>query len=308
MQATQQPPFHLRPYLQMLRPANIVTAWADILVGYGATGLVQTDPSQIWPTLSGIVPLLWLLLATTGLYGGGIVFNDVFDAELDAVERPERPIPSGRATLNYGIFLGTVLLLGAIVAAAQVSLLSAEIACVVAFSALTYDAIGKHHPVFGPLNMGLCRGGNWLLGMSVVPGAMLHHGVIVLVPIVYIAAITLMSRGEVDGGDRLASQIALGLLLTVAIGLMALTLLPDYIWLSMLPLGLIWLGLVLPAFIKATTSLTPDLIRQAVRTGVISLIALDAATVAGFSGWLYGGVVLALLPLSRWLASRFAVT
>ena len=28
-----------------------------------------------------------LCLATIGLYGGGVVFNDVFDAGLDAVER-----------------------------------------------------------------------------------------------------------------------------------------------------------------------------------------------------------------------------
>lgn len=139
----------------MMRPANIITAWADILVGYGATGLVQ--PGQTLE-LATIVPLLWLLLSTTGLYGGGIVFNDIFDAELDAIERPERPLPSGRAHLNSAIFLGTTLLIGGIIAAAQVSLLSAEIACAVGVSALTYDAIGKHHPVFGPLNMGLCRG------------------------------------------------------------------------------------------------------------------------------------------------------
>lgn len=137
---------------------------------------------------------------------------------------------------------------------------------------------------------------------------LLNHGVIALVPIVYIAAITLMSRGEVEGGDKSASTIALGLLLSVALGLVSLSCLPDYALVSMLPLGLVWLILVFPAFVKAATSLSADLIRQAVRTGVISLIALDAATVAGFSGWIYGLAVLALLPLSRFLATRFAVT
>ncbi|NEP43227.1 MAG: UbiA family prenyltransferase, partial [Okeania sp. SIO2H7] len=73
-------------YLQLMRPANIITAHADILVGYAASG--ATDPYRLG----------WLLLATTGLYGDGVVFNDVFDAELDAIERPERPIPSDRAS------------------------------------------------------------------------------------------------------------------------------------------------------------------------------------------------------------------
>ncbi len=308
MQTTAVQPFRILPYLQMMRPANIITAWADILVGYGATSLVQTHSNQFLPTLTAVPALLWLLLATTGLYGGGIVFNDVFDAELDAIERPERPIPSGRASLNQGIFLGTALLMGGIIAAAQVSLLSAEIAFFVALSAITYDAIGKHHNVLGPLNMGICRGGNWLLGMSLMPDAMRHHGVIALVPIVYIAAITLMSQGEIEGGNRQSSMISLSLLLSVAGGLVALTYMPDYTLLNLLPLGAVWLALVLPAFIKAVHTPNADLVRQAVRTGVIGLIALDAATVAGFSGWLYGLAVLALLPLSRWLAGRFAVT
>jgi hypothetical protein len=76
----------------------------------------------------------------------------------------------------------------------------------------------------------------------------------------------------------------------------------------MVPLGVVWLVLVLPAFVKAAMVRSAELIGQAVRVGVISLIALDAATVAGFSGLPYGVAVLALLPLSRWLAGRFAVT
>jgi 4-hydroxybenzoate polyprenyltransferase len=287
------------PYLQMLRPANIVTAWADILVGFGATGLF---PSTSWE-------LFWLLLSTTGLYGGGIVFNDVFDAELDAIERPERPIPSGRASLNMGILLGTGLLMGGIIAAAQVSLLSAEIAFGVAMLALIYDAIGKHHPLFGPLNMGLCRGGNWLLGLSLAPEMLGQHGVIALVPVVYIAAITIMSRGEVNGGDRRSGLLALGLIVSLAIGLIGITVvLPGFELTWLVPFGLIWLGLVLPKFIQAVQTPDPAVIRIAVRTGVISLIALDSTLASASSGWMYGVAVLALLPISRLLADRFAVT
>jgi 4-hydroxybenzoate polyprenyltransferase len=85
----------LLPYLQMMRPANIVTAWADILVGCAIVGFVSTQGISV--VIPNVIPLVWLLLATTGLYGGGVVFNDVFDADLDRIERPERPIPSGRA-------------------------------------------------------------------------------------------------------------------------------------------------------------------------------------------------------------------
>lgn len=68
------------PYLQLMRPPNLITAAADILAGYAVAGL--PDPRA----------LPWLLAAAVGLYGGGVVFNDFFDAELDGVEFG----PSGR--------------------------------------------------------------------------------------------------------------------------------------------------------------------------------------------------------------------
>ncbi|UJH90695.1 UbiA family prenyltransferase [Antarcticibacterium sp. 1MA-6-2] len=116
--------------------------------------------------------LLWLILATIGLYGGGIVFNDVFDAELDKIERPERPIPSGKASVLSASVLGAILFIVGIISAFQVSSLSGLIAVVVAVLAVMYNSWGKHQTLFGPVNMGLCRGTNLLLGMSVIPAAL----------------------------------------------------------------------------------------------------------------------------------------
>ncbi len=290
-------------YLQMMRPANIVTAWADILAGYAAAGL-----GAITPDPTAIYPLLWLLLATTGLYGGGVVFNDVFDAKLDAQERPERPIPSGRSSVQEGIVLGIGLLTLGIVAAAQVSAISAGIAVAIALAALLYDSVGKHHALIGPLNMGLCRGGNLLLGVSAVPVMLQERWFLAAIPVLYIAAITLISRGEVHGGNRMAGQVSLVALALVCAGLIGLSLLPSYGLLPMLPFGVFWGISVIPAFVKASREPSAALIRHAVRSGVISLIVLNSALAAGFSHWLYGLAVLSLLPLSRFLAKQFAVT
>ncbi len=294
--------------LQMMRPANIVTAWADILVGVSVTGCISTsvvfnNPQTSW------MSLLYLLIATTGLYGGGVVFNDVFDAELDAIERPERPIPSGRASVRFGVVLGSSLLVLGIVAAMQVSWVSGTIAFSIALLALFYDAIGKHHPLIGPLNMGCCRGGNWLLGVSIISPMVLTHWPIALIPILYIAAITAISRGEVQGGDRRTGVIAIGLLGLVSLGLVSLgEYQTHYQLLFMLPFGLLWGYWVFPAFIQATRNPEALLIRNAVRIGIIALIALDSAIVAGFSHWIYGLLVLALMPFSQLLAKQFSVT
>ncbi len=81
----------VKGYLRLMRPANIVTAISDILAGIAiAVYFIGMQPGDIQ-----MLHAFLLVLATIGLYGGGVVFNDVFDAALDKVERPERPIPSG---------------------------------------------------------------------------------------------------------------------------------------------------------------------------------------------------------------------
>lgn len=297
-------------YLQLMRPANIVTAWADILAGFAASGCVVFTSEEIirGATLDNFISLTWLLLATTGLYGGGIIFNDVFDAKIDAVERPERPIPSGRASRMGATLLGSLLLSAGILAAAQVSWLSASLACGVAAAAILYDAYGKHHPILGPLNMGICRGGNLLLGVSAVSSMVSEYWLLALIPIVYIAAITTISRGEVHGGKASTGIVALMLIGSVIAGLLGLGLLKNYHLFSVLPFIVLLAARVLLPFIKAISKPNPENIRMAVRSGVLSLIVLDATVAAGFANFPYGLVVLLLLPLSIALSQIFAVT
>ncbi|MEL6493862.1 MAG: UbiA-like protein EboC [Cyanobacteria bacterium J06623_7] len=291
----------LRAYLQLMRPANIITAWADILLGAAAAGLAL-DATFDFSTLG------WLIIATTGLYGGGVVFNDVCDADLDANERPERPIPSGQVSLENAAALGTILLLMGILAAGMVSTLSEIIAMMIAASVLIYDQWGKHQTLIAPLNMGICRGGNLLLGMSIVAGAIGDRWYLALIPIVYIAAITAISRGEVHGGKKTTGMLAIALISLVIGSILALGMLSEYqLWMA-LPFAGLFAALVLPPFIKAASEPSPELIQKAVKAGILSLIILNAAIAAGFAGWIYGLLLLALLPLSQGLGKMFAIT
>jgi 4-hydroxybenzoate polyprenyltransferase len=283
--------------LQLMRPANIVTAWADILAGFAVSGAPLSSAS-----------LLWLLLSTTGLYGGGVVFNDVFDAQLDAIERPERPIPSDRISRKTAALLGSVLLGIGIFAAAQVSQISLMLAVSIALAALIYDRYSKHHTLLGPLNMGLCRGGNLLLGITAVPLVVSQRWYLAFIPMLYIAAVTAISRGEVAGGKQRTGAIACTLLAIVLGCLAALSLTPHYNFLAALPFWALLASRVFPAWLKATANPEPATIRNAVKVGVISLILLDTTLGAGFAGVIVGILILALLPLSYGLARLFAVT
>ena len=145
-------------FATLMRPANVVTAMADVLAGAAAAGTTGGLPG--------------LLLSTAALYAGGVVLNDVFDAKLDARERPERPIPSGRVSRGGAAALGGGLLALGVLLAGLVSHASFLVAAAVAAMVLLYDAWAKHHLLAGPLAMGACRGLNLLLGLSAAPALM----------------------------------------------------------------------------------------------------------------------------------------
>lgn len=283
-------------YLQLMRPPNMVTAAADILAGYAAAGRPVGHA------------LPWLLVATTSLYAGGVVLNDVFDARLDAVERPERPIPGQRVTKSEAQLLGLTLLGIGIMTASQASLASAVIAFSIASCAVLYDAWGKHQSIIGPLNMGLCRGLNLLLGVSAAGSMLFERWYLMLIPVAYIAAVTAISRGEVRGGQRRTGLLALCLLGAVITALLILTRTKGFELMALLPFLAIFAWRVVPPFWRAYLEPQAEYLRTAVKAGVLSLIILDAALAAGYAGPLYGTLVISLLFISTRLARLFAVT
>ena len=289
----------LRPYLTLLRPANLVTAVADVLAGAAVAAAVSGG----WDPAVG-----WLCLATLGLYGGGVVFNDVFDVDLDRLERPERALPSGQVTLASAILLGGMCLIGGVVLSGLAGGASAAIALAVAVCALVYDAKAKHHPFFGPLVMGLCRGGNLLLGVSLSARALGNYWWIGLLPVVFIAAITLTSRGEVGGNNKQSVSLAMWLDGLVAAAVLVLPWYTVAEPLPAFPFFLLWYGMNFLAKRDAIRDNRPPLIKKAVKTGVVSLIPLNACLAASFMGLPAGLLVLALLPVSLGLAKYFAVT
>jgi hypothetical protein len=68
--------------------------------------------------LGVLAPLALPLFA----YVGGMILNDAFDAEIDARERPTRPIPSGRVSRTSAFIVGFALLSAAIALACTTGL------------------------------------------------------------------------------------------------------------------------------------------------------------------------------------------
>jgi 4-hydroxybenzoate polyprenyltransferase len=287
----------MRSYFELLRPANVVTSLADGLTGFAIAGLANPHA------------LPWLLLSTACLYAGGIALNDFFDREIDAAERPERPIPSARVPAAAASALGVVLLAGGIASSVLISTTAVVVATLLATLIVIYNTTAKHYSFLGPINMGACRGLNLLLGIAIAPEMISARWPLALLSFTYIVSVTALSRGEVSGGKRPVAVFCLTALLAVLCGLLTLSLISESgvsLWGLLLTTVLAWR--VIPPFYRALIDSQSVVIRTAVRTGVLSLVILDATLAGIYAGPLFGSVVLSLALAAMGLARLFAVT
>ena len=298
----------LKPYLQLIRLPNVFTAAADSLAGWLLVRGTFEHPKRWLP----------LLACSMTLYAAGIALNDYFDYQIDLKERPGRPLPSGRITRAFAGWVGAILLaLGPGLAALSVSVSSLIVAAVLALSVLAYDA-GLKRTVLGPEVMGLCRGLNFLLGMS--QDARLGGPVGWLVAgslAVFVTGVTWISRTETETGRTSGLYAGMALENLAILGLLAAALQPrglpsptpdrPVIPVEGLLVLLLVAWVVNLATSRAIRQPVPGMIQKAVKTGVLALVWLDFGVVAAARGFVPAlAVVVLWLPaflLGRWLDS-----
>ena len=294
----------LKGYLQLMRPANLPTAAADVLAGVAIGGAVSQ--SDAWILNAPAQSVLLLVLSSICLYAGGVVLNDYFDAGIDARERPERPIPSGLIPKRNAFLFGMMWLVLGVISATAVHSDATVIALGLVLGILLYDSFMKRWAIPGALTMGLCRGLNLLLGISIL-GNFSHAG-LALIPVIYIFAITWISRGEVGGNNRKAIVLAAVLYVCVILSVLYVANAQGSMgWEMLLFIGLFTVSIGYP-LLKAYRDNTAGHVRRAVVAGILSIVLLDACWVILFGHLSFAFFVLLLLPLSAGLGRLFKVT
>jgi UbiA prenyltransferase family len=184
---------NLRTLLTLGRTSNLPTVWSNMLSGAVLSGAVFGGGS-----------LGLLLVVGSAFYEGGMFLNDAFDAELDARERPGRPIPSGQVGKNAVFVLGFVLLgVGLVLLGLAPFLhltrpgLAAWLAGVATCAAvLVYNRWHKGHG-WSPLVMGACRAGLYATAALAVSGALGNAVLIGAASLwLYIVGLTHIARFE----------------------------------------------------------------------------------------------------------------
>jgi len=292
-----------RAYLQLVRFPAVFTAMADIFLGFLLTHSSLEEKNTF--------PFAMLLVSSGCLYMAGMVFNDVFDRKIDAEERPERPIPSGRVSVMSAVRLGILLIVCGVGAADALGVPSLLVAIMIVVGILSYDGFLKKTSA-APVVMGVCRFLNVLLGASAVAS----FSDVWAAPQIYVAAglgiyitgVTWFGRTEARRSNRY--QLA-GAMTVINLGLAAIVLFVTFLEVERTSINvlLILAVIVLTINRRLTNALMnpqPQSVQAAIKMMLYSLVMLDATLVLFYTGdmtyaALTAGLVLPAMLLGRWI-------
>lgn len=171
--------------LKLGRVSNMPTIWTNSLAGALLAGGAV-----------GEGPFWCLMLAMTLMYIGGMYLNDAFDAEIDAQERPERAIPSGRVARSTVFVLGFGMLVAAVALLAKFNMAAGIGAPALAGCIVPYDWYHKTNPL-SPVVMGACRALVYMTAafcFTTEPGGAVKIGAVLL--LCYLIGLTYVAKQE----------------------------------------------------------------------------------------------------------------
>lgn len=278
--------------MELVRAPAALTVLGDTVAGSAAAGLRMTGRRLLLP------------LSSTAFYWAGMALNDWADRKLDAVERPERPIPSGRVSADAALATGTALTAAGLgLAALGGGRTALRMAVPLAAAVWAYDTVFKPTAA-GPVAMAVCRTLDVLLGAGDEPakaaGAAAAVGVHTL-------GVTALSAGEVHGANANTARAALAT--SCAATTLALTgpIRGGWYRLASLVACTGYAGLVARAQAGAVRDPSAGAVRKATVTGIHGMVPLQAALAAKRSVT-SAALVAAALPLARRLSRKVSPT
>jgi 4-hydroxybenzoate polyprenyltransferase len=135
----------LSTLLRLGRISNIPTVWTNVLAGSVIAGS-DRNPGGI----------ALIMLAMTAFYVGGMYLNDFFDREIDARDRPGRPIHAGEIRAGAVSSIGFGLLATGIALMIPFGLAATVWGALLAAVIVLYDVWHKGN-MLSPVVMGACR-------------------------------------------------------------------------------------------------------------------------------------------------------
>lgn len=251
-------------YLELVRAPAVLTVIGDSMAGSAAADRALTRRRALMP------------LASACLYAGGMALNDYADRDLDAEERPERPIPSGRISPRNALAVASALTAAGLgLCAAGGGRGALTVGVPLAVSIWAYDLVAKDLGLLGAVSMGTCRALDVLMGAGsgyirpALGAACILGG--------HTAAVTLLSRGEVNGTDSATASGVAATTGVLAAAVMAGSAGPPARTLAVLAATAAYALRCGPAQIRAARNPAAVNALNATKAGIRAMVPLQAA-------------------------------
>ncbi|MEU5892005.1 SCO3242 family prenyltransferase [Streptomyces sp. NPDC047461] len=282
---------------QLVRLPAALSVPGDVLAGAAAGA--GTPPPRILGTMASSIALYW----------AGMALNDYADATVDAVERPQRPVPSGRVERRTALATACGLTAAGLgLAALTGGRRALGVALPLTGLVWAYDLGLKSTPA-GPAAMAGAR------TLNVLSGAQPGHRVAALPAALLVGAhtytVTALSRHEVSGAPREVPAATLAGSTATAFAAAALPGIRKRGGTARTGAAvgaLAYLASYGTAQVRAAREPSATNVRNAVGTGIMSLMPLQAALTAGGGRAGLAGVLAAAHPLARRLARKVSPT
>ena len=261
----------VRTYLELMRYGNCLMAAFAAVIGtliafniLASNALGAFHPGEFPFLDAGFVFLVVFLIS-----GAGNTVNDYFDIKIDSINRPERPIPSGRVKLKEALYFSYLLFALGTVLAFSINIVCGFIALFNSLLLIFYAKTLKGTPLLGNLSIGYLTGSTFLFGASVFG----FEGVETLFVLFVLSALAITAReivkdiedmegDKIEGADTLPLRVGAkkASYLAVLIGLLAALLSPLPYLMSLL--GLRYLYIVLLADLGFLAAIYLILVRK----------------------------------------------
>ena len=181
----------VRGAIELMRPGNAVAAGVLTFIGAFVAG-----------GLSSPGALAVAVLATTLATGGGNAINDYFDREIDAINRPERPLPRGAVSPRGALWFSAALFAVAVGSTLLLPLLAIAIAVVNLLALIAYTELFKGLPGVGNALVAYLTGSTFLYGGAAVSGDLTTVSVLFVLAATATMAREIVKDIEDIDGDR----------------------------------------------------------------------------------------------------------
>ena len=184
----------LSGFLAITRPTNSCVAGLAAIVAY----LIDTGT---------IIPETFLLFTVVALItAAGNVINDFFDAKIDEVNRPLRPIPSGKVSRGAARGFAVMLFLAGIFVSFFTNSLCIGIAIINSLLLIGYAAKLKSTPLLGNIAVAYLSASIFLFGGAFNGWTGLIH----IIPIAVITFFAMVSRELLKDAEDIEGDLAGG--------------------------------------------------------------------------------------------------